>query len=70
MEIIIFVKRCKGTKEDWPLETKGIYTRFFISLIKKKREKKREGACAVYQAGRSAVHDNIYANFKRIPVVR
>lgn len=65
MEIIIFVKRCKGTKEDWPLETKGIYTRFFNPLIKKKK-----GACAVYQAGRSAVHDNIYANFKRIPVVR
>lgn len=42
MEIIIFVKRCKGTKEDWPLETKGIYTRFFISLIKKKRKKKKE----------------------------
>lgn len=37
MEIIIFVKRCKGTKEDWPLETKGIYTRFFNPLIKKKR---------------------------------
>lgn len=49
MEIIIFVKRCKGTKEDWPLKTKGIYTRFFIPLIKKK--KKKGSACAVYQAG-------------------
>lgn len=48
MEIIIFVKRCKGTKEDWPLKTKGIYTRFFIPLIKKK---KKGSACAVYQAG-------------------
>lgn len=39
MEIIIFVKRCKGTKEDWPLKTKGIYTRFFIPLIIKKNKK-------------------------------